>query len=134
MVCYRKCTESLLIRIDNKYARLNAFSFNRAYKIQKYRVKMSCRRHQLPHDLQKTMYKFKKSLGLGKKEKPLALFTVQGFLVEHRGFEPLTSTLRTLRATNCANAPYSVQYQPHRLTQYIITQSAKDCKPFFHEI
>ncbi len=27
------------------------------------------------------------------------------FLVEHRGFEPLTSTLRTLRATNCANAP-----------------------------
>ena len=26
-------------------------------------------------------------------------------LVEHRGFEPLTSTLRTLRATNCANAP-----------------------------
>ena len=27
------------------------------------------------------------------------------FVVEHRGFEPLTSTLRTLRATNCANAP-----------------------------
>ena len=26
-------------------------------------------------------------------------------MVEHRGFEPLTSTLRTLRATNCANAP-----------------------------
>ena len=26
-------------------------------------------------------------------------------LVEHRGVEPLTSTLRTLRATNCANAP-----------------------------
>ena len=26
-------------------------------------------------------------------------------LVEHRGFEPLTSTMRTLRATNCANAP-----------------------------
>ena len=24
--------------------------------------------------------------------------------VEHRGFEPLTSTMRTLRATNCANA------------------------------
>ena len=29
-------------------------------------------------------------------------------LVEHRGFEPLTSTLRTLRATNCANAPRTV--------------------------
>ena len=28
-------------------------------------------------------------------------------VVEHRGFEPLTSTMRTLRATNCANAPYS---------------------------
>ena len=27
-------------------------------------------------------------------------------MVEHRGFEPLTSTMRTLRATNCANAPY----------------------------
>ena len=26
-------------------------------------------------------------------------------VVEHRGFEPLTSTMRTLRATNCANAP-----------------------------
>ena len=30
-------------------------------------------------------------------------------MVEHRGFEPLTSTLRTLRATNCANAPYSLR-------------------------
>ena len=29
------------------------------------------------------------------------------FMVEHRGFEPLTSTMRTLRATNCANAPWS---------------------------
>ena len=29
--------------------------------------------------------------------------------MEHRGFEPLTSTLRTLRATNCANAPYSLR-------------------------
>ena len=27
------------------------------------------------------------------------------YLVERRGFEPLTSTMRTLRATNCANAP-----------------------------
>ena len=26
-------------------------------------------------------------------------------MVERRGFEPLTSTMRTLRATNCANAP-----------------------------
>ena len=33
-------------------------------------------------------------------------------LVEHRGFEPLTSTLRTLRATNCANAPYHLYYTP----------------------
>ena len=29
-------------------------------------------------------------------------------MVEHRGFEPLTSTLRTLRATNCANAPHQI--------------------------
>ena len=28
--------------------------------------------------------------------------------VEHRGFEPLTFSLRTRRATNCANAPYPV--------------------------
>ena len=28
--------------------------------------------------------------------------------MEHRGFEPLTSTMRTLRATNCANAPYGL--------------------------
>ena len=27
-------------------------------------------------------------------------------LVEHRGVEPLTSTMRMSRATNCANAPY----------------------------
>ncbi len=26
-------------------------------------------------------------------------------MVEHSGFEPLTSTMRMLRATNCANAP-----------------------------
>ena len=26
--------------------------------------------------------------------------------VEHRGFEPLASTMRMLRAPNCANAPY----------------------------
>ena len=28
------------------------------------------------------------------------------FLVEHRGFEPLTPTLPVLCAPNCANAPY----------------------------
>ena len=28
------------------------------------------------------------------------------FVVEHRGVEPLTSTMRMSRATNCANAPY----------------------------
>ena len=33
------------------------------------------------------------------------LFEQQSYLVEHRRFELLTSTLRTLRATNCANAP-----------------------------
>ena len=27
------------------------------------------------------------------------------YLVEHRGFEPLASTMRMSRATNCANAP-----------------------------
>ena len=27
-------------------------------------------------------------------------------VVEHRGVEPLTSTMRMSRATNCANAPY----------------------------
>ena len=32
-------------------------------------------------------------------------YKVRIILVEHRGVEPLTSTLRTLRATNCANAP-----------------------------
>ena len=37
-----------------------------------------------------------------KKEKPLIY---KGFVVEHRGFEPLASTMRMSRATNCANAP-----------------------------
>ena len=40
---------------------------------------------------------------------PGSKFFEQGWnndtMVEHRGVEPLTSTLRTLRATNCANAP-----------------------------
>ena len=30
----------------------------------------------------------------------------QKFLVEHRRFELLTSTMRMSRATNCANAPH----------------------------
>ena len=38
--------------------------------------------------------------------KNLAGFDLQGFVVEHRGVEPLTSTMRMSRATNCANAPY----------------------------
>ncbi len=29
-------------------------------------------------------------------------------LVEHRGFEPLTSTLPVWRAPNCANAPFDL--------------------------
>ena len=87
---------------------------------------MSCHRYQLPHDLQKTMNKFKKSLGLGKKEKSLTPFMVQGFLVEHRGFEPLTSTLRTLRATNCANAPYSDDLN-------MIAHQGWNCKRNFRE-
>ncbi len=36
----------------------------------------------------------------------LADIDLHGFLVEHRGVEPLTSTMRMSRATNCANAPY----------------------------
>ena len=47
-----------------------------------------------------------------------------GFLVEHRGVEPLTSTLRTLRATNCANAPYAVD-------SIIIAQHERFCKGDF---
>ena len=35
-------------------------------------------------------------------------------VVEHRGVEPLTSTMRMSRATNCANAPYSIYFAlPH---------------------
>jgi hypothetical protein len=56
------------------------------------------------------------------------------FLVEHRGFEPLTSTLRTLRATNCANAPYEVlTRQPLQLTGIIIAQPFEKCKHFLQE-
>ena len=31
-----------------------------------------------------------------------------GYLVEHTGFEPVTSTLPVWRAPNCANTPYSL--------------------------
>jgi hypothetical protein len=42
-------------------------------------------------------------------------------LVEHGGFEPPTSTLRTLRATNCANAPTST-------AKNTIHYFVRDCK------
>lgn len=41
-------------------------------------------------------------------KKPEGFFRIPPDVVEHRGFEPLTSTMRTLRATNCANAPYEI--------------------------
>ena len=53
--------------------------------------------------------------------------------VEHRGFEPLTFSLRTRRATNCANAPNNAVTLPHRatratdVTQSTRTSSAPDC-------
>ncbi len=40
------------------------------------------------------------------KTKGLEALFLKSLWMEHRGFEPLTSTMRTLRATNCANAPY----------------------------
>ena len=40
-----------------------------------------------------------------KRQNPNYLSSDFAGLVERRGFEPLTSTMRTLRATNCANAP-----------------------------
>ena len=45
----------------------------------------------------------------------------KGHLVEHGGFEPPTSTLRTLRATNCANAPSRL---------IMIQQALSKCKGF----
>jgi hypothetical protein len=46
---------------------------------------------------------------LGKLRVDNGLFNMTGFeyetLVELRGFEPLASSLRTRRATNCATAP-----------------------------
>ena len=35
-------------------------------------------------------------------------YSVRGDVVEHRGFEPLTSTLPVWRAPNCANAPKQI--------------------------
>ena len=44
----------------------------------------------------------------------IVLPSQRGFLlVEHRGFEPLTFSLRTRRATNCANAPNNAVTLPH---------------------
>ena len=39
------------------------------------------------------------------RNKGLEALCLKSLWMEHRGFEPLTSTMRTLRATNCANAP-----------------------------
>ncbi len=41
-----------------------------------------------------------------RKIRDLSFWTGLLFLVERRGFEPLTPTLPVLCATNCANAPY----------------------------
>ena len=38
-----------------------------------------------------------------KEEEPSDSLSDGSVLVEHRGFEPLTSTMRTLRAGNCSN-------------------------------
>ena len=35
-------------------------------------------------------------------------YAILYFLVEHRGFEPLTPTLPVLCAPNCANAPWDI--------------------------
>ena len=40
-----------------------------------------------------------------RKEKPRKPYVSEVFLVEHRGFEPLASTLPVWRAPSCANAP-----------------------------
>ena len=45
-------------------------------------------------------------------------------LVEHSGFEPLTSTMRMSRATNCANAPNCVFFQ----RSIILAQTAEKSK------
>ena len=43
--------------------------------------------------------------GGGKNKEKSEPITGSDFCVEHRGFEPLASTMRMSRATNCANAP-----------------------------
>ena len=56
-------------------------------------------------------------------------------LVEHRGFEPLTSTLPVLRAPNCANAPLPDYYSiPCNACQSIIRKipiptPGRPCRP-----
>ena len=58
------------------------------------------------------------------------------FLVEHRGFEPLTSTMRTLRATNCANAPRMIG----GFVQTSVETASRNCtartqqEPSFHTL
>ena len=44
-----------------------------------------------------------------KQRRTLEALCLKGF-VEHRGVEPLTSTMRMSRATNCANAPNLVSF------------------------
>ena len=48
-------------------------------------------------------------MGLIGKRKPLKRLASR-VVVEHRGVEPLTSTMRMSRATNCANAPNLVSF------------------------
>ena len=68
------------------------------------------------------------------KEKSQSLLT--GSLVEHRGFEPLTSTMRTLRATNCANAPRMIG----GFVQTSVETASRNCtartqrEPSFHDL
>ena len=58
------------------------------------------------------------------------------YLVEHRGFEPLTSTMRTLRATNCANAPRMIG----GFVQTSVETASRNCtartqqEPSFHAL
>ena len=58
------------------------------------------------------------------------------FMVEHRGFEPLTSTMRTLRATNCANAPRMIG----GFVQTSVETASRNCtartqrEPSFHRL
>ena len=49
------------------------------------------------------------------------------FLVEHSGVEPLTSSMRTRRTTNCANAPY-------RNAMLLYSPLIKKSIPFFMQV